>query len=163
LPDFPNKANYNVDVLDHDACQKLQKWFDDRWRDKWCLDISDELAEIIDTSWARTEPVKPYHIYLKIAYHLSQEARAGLSEFRIPRIFGNRLFEYQTAAVKIAAHHLKKRNGVVIGDVVGLGKTLLATALAKIWVWMFSKRGFSVPSIHLRRLKKVNTPTIGAN
>jgi superfamily II DNA or RNA helicase len=126
------QGELNVDVLDHDACQKLQQWFDDRWRDKWCLDISDELAEIIDTSWARAEPVKPYHIYLKIAYHLSQEARAGLSEFRIPRVFGNRLFEYQTAAVKIAAHHLKKRNGVVIGDVVGLGKTLMATALAKI-------------------------------
>ncbi len=126
------QGELNVDVLDHDACRKLQQWFDDRWRDKWCLDISDELAEIIDTSWARAEPVKPYHIYLKIAYHLSQEARAGLSEFRIPRNFGNRLFEYQTAAVKIAAHHLKKRNGVVIGDVVGLGKTLMATALAKI-------------------------------
>ncbi|MCW5970969.1 MAG: NgoFVII family restriction endonuclease [Blastocatellales bacterium] len=126
------QGELNVDVLDHDACQKLQQWFDDRWRDKWCLDISDELVEIIDTSWARAEPVKPYYIYLKIAYHLSQEARAGLSEFRIPRNFGNRLFEYQTAAVKIAAHHLKKRNGVVIGDVVGLGKTLMATALAKI-------------------------------
>lgn len=126
------QGELNVDVLDHDACQKLQQWFDDRWQDKWCLGISDELAEIIDTSWARAEPVKPYHIYLKIAYHLSQEARAGLSEFRIPRNFGNRLFEYQTAAVKIAAHHLKKRNGVVIGDVVGLGKTLMATALAKI-------------------------------
>lgn len=126
------QGELNVDVLDQDACCKLQRWFDDRWDDKWCLDISDELAEIIDTSWARAEPVKPYHIYLKIAYHLSQEARAGLSEFRIPRDFGNRLFDYQTAAVKIAAHHLKKRNGVIIGDVVGLGKTLMATALAKI-------------------------------
>lgn len=126
------QGELNVDVLDQDACQKLQKWFDDRWLDRWCLDISDELAEIIDTSWARSEPVLPYHIYLKIAYHLSQEARAGLSEFRIPRDFGNRLFEFQTAAVKIAAHHLKKRNGVIIGDVVGLGKTLMATALAKL-------------------------------
>jgi hypothetical protein len=126
------QGELNVDVLDHDACQKLQRWFDDRWEDKWCLDISDELADIIDGSWARAEPVKPYHIYLKIAYHLSQEARAGLSEFRIPRDFGSRLFEFQTAAVKIAAHHLKKRHGVIIGDVVGLGKTLMATALAKI-------------------------------
>jgi len=35
--------------------------------------------------------------------------------------------------VKIAAHHLNKRGGVVIGDVVGLGKTLMATALARIF------------------------------
>src|SRR5690606_10356544 len=31
------------------------------------------------------------------------------------------------------AHHLNKRGGVLIGDVVGLGKTLMATALAKIF------------------------------
>ncbi len=68
-----------------------------------------------------------------MAYHLSQEARAGLSEFRIPRDFGHKLFEFQTAAVKIAAHHLNKRGGVLIGDVVGLGKTLMATALARIF------------------------------
>ena len=37
------------------------------------------------------------------------------------------------AAVKIAAHHLNKRGGVLIGDVVGLGKTLMATALATIF------------------------------
>ena len=89
--------------------------------------------EIIETSWARPEPLPPYHIYLKMAYHLAQEARAGLSEFHIPRDFGNRLFEFQKAAVKIAAHHLNKRGGVLIGDVVGLGKTLMATALARIF------------------------------
>jgi hypothetical protein len=36
------------------------------------------------------------------------------------------------AAVKIAAHHLNRRGGVLIGDVVGLGKTLMATTLARI-------------------------------
>ena len=74
----------------------------------------------------------PFYIYLKMAYHLSQEARAGLQEFNIPRDFKDRLFEYQVAAVKIAAHHLNNRGGVLIGDVVGLGKTLMATALARI-------------------------------
>lgn len=72
-------------------------------------------------------------IYLKMAYHLSQEARAGLAEFRIPREFGNALFDFQKAAVKVAAHHINKRGGVLIGDVVGLGKTLMATAVARIF------------------------------
>ncbi|HWP91519.1 MAG TPA: helicase-related protein [Thermodesulfobacteriota bacterium] len=127
------QGELNVDVLDHDACNKLAKWFEDRWNDRWCVDISDELVKIIEESWAREEIVPPYHIYIKMAYHLSQEARAGLSEFRIPRDFGHRLFEFQTAAVKIAAHHLNKRSGVLIGDVVGLGKTLMGTALARIF------------------------------
>ena len=34
---------------------ETQRWFDDRWNDRWCLDISDELAEIIEQSWAREE------------------------------------------------------------------------------------------------------------
>ena len=127
------QGELNVDVLDHDACEKLAKWFEDRWRDRWCVDISDELAQIIDESWAAERLIPPYHIYLKMAYHLSEEARTGLTEFRIPRDFGNKLLDFQTAAVKIAAHHLNKRGGVIIGDVVGLGKTLIATALARVF------------------------------
>lgn len=125
----------NVDVVEGDAAAKLAQWFKDRWDDKWCLDISEELAEIIESSWARTSIIPPYYIYLNIAYHLAQEARAGLSEFKIPADFRNRLFDYQVAAVKIAAHHLnnERRRGVVLGDVVGLGKTLMATAIARIF------------------------------
>ncbi len=127
------QGELNVDVLDHDACQKLARWFDDRWNDRFCWDISEELAQIIQESWAREEAIPPYYIYVKMAYHLSQEARAGLSEFRIPKDFRRTLFDFQSAAVKIAAHHLHKRGGVIIGDVVGLGKTLMATALARIF------------------------------
>jgi hypothetical protein len=133
LAGLAQQGELNVDVLDHDACQKLARWFADRWNDRWCIDISDELVHIIEASWAREELIPPYHIYVKMAYHLSQEARTGLSEFRIPRDFGHKLFEFQTAAVKIAAHHLNKRGGVLIGDVVGLGKTLMASALARIF------------------------------
>ena len=127
------QGELNVDVLDHDAALKLEKWFEDRWNDRFCVDITQELIEIIEESWAREALIPPYHVYLKMAYHLSHEARAGLAEFRIPKVFGDRLFDFQAAAVKIAAHHLNKRNGALIGDVVGLGKTLMATAIARIF------------------------------
>jgi superfamily II DNA or RNA helicase len=126
------QGELNVDVLDHDACLKLQAWFEDRWNDRWCVDITQELAELIDASWAREEIVPPYHIYLKMAYHLSREAQSAISEFSIPRDFGAKLFEFQVKAVQIGAHHVNRREGVLIGDVVGLGKTLMATALARI-------------------------------
>ena len=128
-----SQGELNVDVLDQDACKKLSKWFEDRWTDKFCMDITEELIKVIEESWARPDLIPPYWVYLKMAYHLSHEARAGLAEFKIPRDFGNRMFDFQTAAVKIAAHHLNKRNGVLIGDVVGLGKTLMATAVARIF------------------------------
>lgn len=127
------QGELNIDVLDQDACAKLTRWFEARWNDRWCMDISTELLEIIETSWAREDLLPPYYLYLKIAYHLSQEARAGLTEFRLPRDFAERLFDFQIAAVKIAAHHLNRRGGVLIGDVVGLGKTLMATAVARIF------------------------------
>jgi len=131
LSGLSKQGELNLDILDFDACNKLQKWFDDRWEEYGCIDISKELAEIIDRSWARAELIPPYHIYLNIVYHLSREAIAGIAEFQIPRDFKG-LFQFQEEAVKLAARHITKRGGVIIGDVVGLGKTLVGTAIAKI-------------------------------
>ena len=47
------QGELNIYVLDHDASQKLAKWFEDRWNNRWCLDISDDLVSIIEESWAR--------------------------------------------------------------------------------------------------------------
>ncbi|WP_341908558.1 helicase-related protein [Polaromonas sp. YR568] len=133
LSGLSRHGELNVDVLDHLGTQKLSQWFDARWADRWALDVSADLAAIIETSWAREDAIPPYHIYLNIAYHLSTEARAGLSQFRLPARFEQELFEFQKSAVKIAARHLHRRGGVMIGDVVGLGKTMMATALARMF------------------------------
>lgn len=133
LSGLSKHGELNVDVLEHHACERLAQWFEDRWEERWALDISAELVEIIETSWAREEPIPPYHIYLDMAYHLSTEARAGLSQFRLPARFEQELFEFQKSAVKIAARHLNRRGGVLIGDVVGLGKSIMATALARMF------------------------------
>ena len=138
LAGLARQGELNIDVMDQDASAKLANWFDDRWNDRWCFDITEELIAIIDNSWAADRLVSPFHIYLKIAYHLSREARAGINEFKLPKVFHGKLFEFQQKAVLIAAHHLNKRNGVVIGDVVGLGKTITATALAKLFEDDFS-------------------------
>ena len=133
LAGLAKQGELNMDVMEQDAAKKLSKWFDDRWSDRWCIDITEELIAIIDASWAADRLFSPYHIYLKMAYHLSKEARAGLSEYKLPKVFQKELLEFQQKAVLVAAHHLNKRGGVLIGDVVGLGKTIIATALAKIF------------------------------
>lgn len=144
LSGLSSQGELNIDVLDSDAATKLKTWFENRWEDDWCLDISKELIEIIEESWAREMSPPPYHIYIKMAYHLAEEARAGLSEFQIPSDLKGQLFEFQEAAVRIAAHHVNKRKGVLIGDVVGFGKTLMATTLSRIFEEDFGMRALIV-------------------
>lgn len=127
------QGELNVDVVEKDASQKLSDWFQDRWEDKYCLDISEELAKILDESWAGENLIPPYYIYLKMAYHLSSEARAGMNEFQVSAKFKEKLLPFQEKAVQVAARHLYQRNGVMIGDVVGLGKTITASALVKMF------------------------------
>lgn len=125
----------NAEFADSDQSKKLADWFCDRWDDKFCIDISKELVEAIDNSWAGETTIPPYYIYLKTAYHLSEDARNGVKEFTLTPEFRKELFDFQQTAVKIAAKHLRneKRGGAMIGDVVGLGKTITACAIAKIY------------------------------
>ncbi|MCK5743072.1 MAG: NgoFVII family restriction endonuclease [Chlorobi bacterium] len=148
------QGELNVDVVEGDAARKLSNWFQDRWEDSKCIDISETLATIIDNSWAAKNLFQPYHLYLKVIYHLSREARSGISLFKIPSVFKNKLLSFQENAVKRAAHHLYHRGGVIIGDVVGLGKTITATALAKIFEEDFSYQTLIICPKNLRKMWK---------
>ncbi len=127
------QGELNVDVVEQDAARKLSEWFETRWNDEYSLDISEQLAQLIETSWAREELLSPYLVYLKMAYHLSEDARLGARQFKLPKDLQSDLLDFQAAAVQLCARILYKRGGVLLGDVVGLGKTLMATAVAKIF------------------------------
>ena len=113
LSGLSKQGELNVDVLDHDATEKLRIWFNDRWEDRWCVDITKELIQVIDESWAREECPPPYHIYVKMAYHLAEEARSGLSEFNIPADLRGVLLDFQAAAAfsvagsRLAPHRIR--------------------------------------------------------
>ncbi|WP_438480852.1 helicase-related protein [Oleiharenicola lentus] len=126
------QGELNVDILEQDAAIKLHRWFEDRWADTRCLDITEELIAIIEESWAGERLIPPHHIYLKIAWHLSQDARDGIKEFRVPHDIAGELLPFQVKAVQLACRHLNKRGGVLVGDVVGLGKTRVACAIARV-------------------------------
>lgn len=137
LSGLAEQGELNIDVVEQDAAQKLQAWFNERWNDTGCIDISDDLAKLIEQSWAG-EAVQainnlPYLVYLRIAYHLSEDARTGEIEFKLPRDLRDVLLDFQVAAVQLAARLLYRHQGVLLGDVVGLGKTLMAIALARVF------------------------------
>ena len=144
-----HQGELNVDVTDRDAATKLHRWFEDRWNDQFCIDVNDELVKLLDESWAAAEPLPPYLVYLKMAYHLSREAREGLLEYGLPASMEERLLDFQAAAVKIAARIVDHRGGAMIGDVVGLGKTMVATAVARL---LQEEKGFETLIVCPRNL-----------
>lgn len=130
LAGLERNGELNVDVLDQDSAQKLQDWFEDRWEDAWSVEITSDLVEIIRNSWAGGA-IAPYDVYLKTAFELSREAISGINQYPLPEVFQGEILSFQEQAVSIAARILEKRDGVIIGDVVGLGKTMIASAVAK--------------------------------
>lgn len=150
------QGELNAEFGDSDCAEKLAQWFDDRWNDRFCLDITEELIKIIDESWAGEKEIPPYYIYLKTAYHLSQDARNGIKEFTLSPEFKRELFDFQQTAVKIAAKNLNndKRNGAMIGDVVGLGKTITACAIAKIYEMTFASSTLIICPANLQDMWK---------
>ena len=126
------QGELNVDVPDTDASAKLAAWFEDRWQDPCSVDVTSDLLSLLDESWARPDLLDPYLVYLKMAYHLSQEARDGLIAYGLPADLRAALLEHQAVAAQFAAGALDRLGGVMIGDVVGLGKTLVAIAVARL-------------------------------
>ena len=122
----------NVDVVDWDGTRALANWFEDRWNDRYSIDISAELVELIQQSWAGDTQPRPYDVFLKVCWHLSRDVREGLAEYGVPSILQNELLEYQSSAVKTLARRIATRGGAMLGDVVGLGKSITATAVAMI-------------------------------
>jgi hypothetical protein len=45
LAGLSQQGELNVDVRDHDAWDKLAAWFEDRWYDRFCIDISNDLLK----------------------------------------------------------------------------------------------------------------------
>jgi len=154
LAGLSKQGELNVRVTDQSSAEKLSEWFDKRWEDDLNFDITEELAEIIENSWAREEPYSPYHVYIKMAYHLSREAREGVSSYCLPIIFEKRLFEFQKKAVLIAMQYIQKRGGVMIGDVVGLGKTFTTAAILKIFEEDFGQKGLIICPKNLESMWK---------
>ena len=124
-----NNLELNIDIADQDPNQKLASWFEDRWKDKYSLTITKEIIELIEESWSGEEQATPFEVYLKVCHALSQDARDGLG-YVLPKSMQDLLLDYQVTAVRTLARRIVRRGGTMLGDVVGLGKTLTAVATA---------------------------------
>jgi superfamily II DNA or RNA helicase len=126
---FYKNLELNIDVADKDASGKLAQWFTDRWDDPFSLKITSDIIGLIQESWASDKQPTPNEVYLKVCHALSEDAREGLG-YVLPPSIEKLLLDYQETAVRTLARRIVRRGGTMLGDVVGLGKTLTAIATA---------------------------------
>ena len=113
---------------DGDVIQLLE-WFDKRW--EVGLPFTDKFNIILEKSWAG-KTYSPHQLFLKAAYH--EEKEKIERQHQVDPVFESTfppLFKYQKIAVDHALTMFELRGGVIIADVVGIGKTYVGTALLK--------------------------------
>ncbi|MGM1028976.1 MAG: helicase-related protein [Actinomycetota bacterium] len=123
------QGELSLEETDIQVTKELADWFDARWDDNFSIDVTYELIDVLEQSWIREDQPLPYHVYLRLAYELSRDAREGLT-LDIPSEVKRVLLPHQISAVQVATKLLERKGIAVIGDVVGLGKTLTGTAIA---------------------------------
>lgn len=105
----------------------------DKFEELWlnAVDISEKYIETINTKTWLNYDITPYELYLKLLYEYFKDELNQSDE-----VFANYLpenfmkLEYQEQAVLNAKKILEEYGGVFVADVVGLGKTYIATLLA---------------------------------
>jgi len=114
-----------------------KKKFEELWDESKSVSIADKhtkqefLTKVNSSIWPNVNP-KPFELYLRILHELFHE------EDKIDLLTPNNItrglyldFEYQLDAIKIGLKKLKKYDGLILADVVGLGKSVIASAIAR--------------------------------
>lgn len=111
--------------------------FNSKWDSTNSISIAekDNAQKFIDEAksklWIYQQPT-PHQMYVRVLHELYRTPE-NLDKIKTPSQItsGSFLdFEYQTDAIKIAMDRIDKFDGVIVADVVGLGKSIIASAVA---------------------------------
>ncbi len=126
-----HSSELNLVTLQGQDYIDLSKWFDKLWDE--AEEFTEDFEYILGNSWAG-KTFSPYDVYMKGMYHEMKE-RLGEESDKMVNPFGTigpHLFDYQLQAVHQSVRLLEKYRGIIIADVVGLGKTFVTTGILKI-------------------------------
>ena len=129
LAGISHNSELNLKTYNPPDVNQLLDWFDELWKDG--LEFTDDFDLILSNSWAG-KTYSPYELFLKATYLEYKDKLEGQHE--IDPIWGStfpKLFPFQKNAVDQGLTMFELYGGVIIGDVVGLGKTYVGTALLK--------------------------------
>lgn len=108
--------------------------FDELWSTAVVIADKNQITEfetqVIEKIWFE-KLYRPYYIFIRVLHeYFSLEYDRKV---KLPHEITNEKFfnlKYQTDAIKLALHTIKNHNGVIISDVVGLGKSIIASSVA---------------------------------
>ena len=129
LAGISHNSELNLKTYDAEDVNQLLDWFDGLWKDG--LEFTEDFDLILGKSWAG-KTYSPYELFLKATYLEYKDKLEGQHE--IDPIWGStfpKLFDFQKNAVDQGLTMFESYGGMIIGDVVGLGKTYVGTALLK--------------------------------
>lgn len=136
------QEEFNVEISDY-GYEEAESYFDRLWENAIKInefdDIKAKLIKVLEqeTHIKKLTPFEAYLLVLKSYLDTFEHKDIGtyLPEF-LEKI-GYKRYKYQLDAVKQALAIIEQHNGVLIADVVGLGKTVIACSVAKV----LKKRG----------------------
>jgi superfamily II DNA or RNA helicase/HKD family nuclease len=144
-PGISTQNEFNVEISDY-GFEDAEKYFNDLWDDAVKItefeDIKKRLIEVIEkeTLVKKVSPFEAFCLVLKAYLDSFDQKEIGGSIVEALEINGYKPYQYQLDAVKQALSIIDKNNGVIVADVVGLGKTIVACAIAK----QLRKRGIII-------------------
>lgn len=126
---------FNVEIGDY-GTDKAEQYFDALW--ETAVPITEDTQrkkDLIDLIHNRSQAaeVTPFEAYVKVLktyLDLQEQRQIKPHVQRLLEKRGYKSFSYQTDAVNQAQTILENYNGVIIADVVGLGKSVIASMLA---------------------------------
>jgi len=140
------QEEFNVEISDY-GLEDAQSYFDALWNDAVQITEDDvikrKLIEVVEkeTLIKDITPFEAFVLILKTYLDSFEPKEVGQSS--LEKIFidaGYKPYQYQMDAVKQGLAIVENNNGVIIADVVGLGKTVIACALGRL----LKKRGIVI-------------------
>ncbi len=125
-----NRYELNVAMKDYDDVAYCKNEFEELWKDAIPLTMED-----IDKMKAQThlgQMPTPYELYMKVL--IDSFGAQVEDDFTMEMPEGVKDIRYQHDAVIQGYQMLMQHNGFFLADVVGLGKTIVATMIAKRFV-----------------------------
>ncbi len=118
---------FNVELKDKPDVEFAKNKFDELWKES--IPVEDLYIDVI-RNHSYLKPFTPYEIYLKTLFEYFRDLFTGpIEELEAPEGYVN--YKFQEDAVKLAVAKIEQHGGLMLSDVVGLGKTYIAARIAQ--------------------------------